>query len=269
MQVHLFITNPCQQKSQLRRIVSPLVGWRSRSEHVAETRSGEGRGVENAKAGGTNPVEETAVHVSGQQQLHFMPFQQFDQPATIWLGDVVVMPQPGFARFIEIGGQVQHHDQPTTRLGGQFPLNPFPLQNSFRQRGVHDLRVEHDDVKRAHIQGVPRRPQEIVELTEVAGDHRRILEEYSLPFLDQIISALTAATLVCYALYAMGVGDAKGAQMQWTIPFVLYGMLRYLYLVYHRGHGDNPTKLVWSDRPLQATAMLWLVASALGLYVLP
>ena len=113
-----------------------------------------------------------------------------------------------------------------------------------------------------------KRRQEIVELAEAAGDHRAILEEYSLPFLDQIISALTAATLVCYALYAMGVGDTKGVQMQWTIPFVLYGMLRYLYLVYHRGHGDNPTKVVWSDRPLQATAMLWLVASALGLYVL-
>ena len=172
MQVHLFITNPCQQNSQLRRIVSPLVGWRSRGEHVAETRSGERGRVENSKAGGTNPVEETAVHVGGQQQLHVMPFQQFDQPATIWLGDVVVMPQPGFARFIEIGRQVQHHDQPTARVRGQFPLGPFPLQNGFRQRGVHDLRVEHDDVKRAHIQGVPRRAQEIVKFGQRFGCHR-------------------------------------------------------------------------------------------------
>lgn len=116
---------------------------------------------------------------------------------------------------------------------------------------------------------VVKRRQEIVELEEIAVDHRAILEEYSLPFLDQMISALTASTLVCYALYAMGVGDGKGAQMQWTIPFVLYGMLRYLYLVYHRGHGDNPTTVVWSDRPLQVNALLWLAASALGLYVLP
>ncbi len=116
---------------------------------------------------------------------------------------------------------------------------------------------------------VVKRRQEIVELADAAGDHRAILEEYSLPFLDQMISALTAATLVCYALYAMGVGDEKGAQMQWTIPFVLYGMLRYLYLVYHRGHGDNPTTVIWSDRPLQINAVLWLAVSAWGLYALP
>ena len=116
---------------------------------------------------------------------------------------------------------------------------------------------------------VVKRRQEIVELEEAAVEHRAILEEYSLPFLDQMISVLTAATLVCYALYAMGVGDGKGAQMQWTIPFVLYGILRYLYLVYHRGHGDDPTTVVWSDWPLQVTALLWLAASALGLYAQP
>ena len=116
---------------------------------------------------------------------------------------------------------------------------------------------------------VVKRRQEIVALEEAAGDHRAILKEYSLPFLDQVISALTAATLVCYALYAMGVGDGKGAQMQWTIPFVLYGLLRYLYLVYHRGHGDDPTAVVWRDRPLQINTLLWLSACALGLYSTP
>ena len=116
---------------------------------------------------------------------------------------------------------------------------------------------------------VVKRRQEIVVLEEAAGDHRAILKEYSLPFLDQVISALTAATLVCYALYAMGVGDGKGAQMQWTIPFVLYGLLRYLYLVYHRGHGDDPTAVVWRDRPLQINTLLWLGACALGLYSTP
>ena len=68
-------------------------------------------------------------------------------------------------------------------------------------------------------------------------NHRAILEEYSVPFLDQMIAVLTAVTIVCYALYAMGVGDAEDARLQWTIPFVLYGVLRYLYLVYHRRSG--------------------------------
>jgi 4-hydroxybenzoate polyprenyltransferase len=118
---------------------------------------------------------------------------------------------------------------------------------------------------------VVKRRQELVVLEREATGHRAILEEYSLPFLDQIIAVLTSGTLICYALYAMGVGDETGAahRMQWTIPFVLYGVLRYLYLVYHRGGGDNPTALVWSDRPLQINGALWLAASVLGYYLLP
>lgn len=107
-----------------------------------------------------------------------------------------------------------------------------------------------------------KRRQEMVQLMDGAADHRAILDEYSTPFLDQMIASLTAVTIVCYALYAMG----EGGQMQWTIPFVLYGVLRYLYLVYYRGQGDDPTVVVWRDRPLQINTLLWLVASLFGLY---
>ena len=118
---------------------------------------------------------------------------------------------------------------------------------------------------------VIKRRQELVALEERAGKHRSILEAYSLPFLDQLISVLTASTLVCYALYAMGVGDSMGvgARMQWTIPFVLYGMLRYLYIAYHVGSGENPTLVVWRDRPLQICGVLWLIASGFGIYGVP
>ena len=81
-----------------------------------------------------------------------------------------------------------------------------------------------------------KRRQEIVQLADAAADHRSILEEYSVPFLDQMIAVLSAVTMVCYALYAMGMD----AQMQWTIPFVLYGVLRYLYLVYQPRAGRRP-----------------------------
>ncbi len=111
-----------------------------------------------------------------------------------------------------------------------------------------------------------KRRQEIVQLADAAAAHRAILKEYSLPFLDQMIAVLTAVTVVCYVLYAMGVGGAEDGRLQWTIPFVLYGVLRYLYVVYHQGQGDDPTAVVWSDRPLQVNTLLWLVASLLGLY---
>jgi 4-hydroxybenzoate polyprenyltransferase len=116
-----------------------------------------------------------------------------------------------------------------------------------------------------------KRRQELVALEERAVDHRSILEAYSVPFLDQMISVLTAATLVCYALYAIGVGDTTGvgARMQWTIPFVLYGLLRYLYIAYHLGSGENPTYVVWKDRPLQICGVLWLLASGIGVYSVP
>ena len=67
----------------------------------------------------------------------------------------------------------------------------------------------------------------------------------------------------------MGVGEGSGREMQWTIPFVLYGILRYLYVVYRMGTGENPTAVAWTDRPLQINIVLWLAASGLGLYVLP
>ncbi|MFA6108232.1 MAG: decaprenyl-phosphate phosphoribosyltransferase [Candidatus Latescibacterota bacterium] len=117
---------------------------------------------------------------------------------------------------------------------------------------------------------VVKRRQELVALDREAGAHRAILSQYSLPFLDQAIAVLTSATLVCYALYAMGVGEqAAGHRMQWTIPFVLYGVFRYLYVVYQKGAGDSPTAVLWADRPLQLDLILWLAVSVLGYYVLP
>ena len=118
---------------------------------------------------------------------------------------------------------------------------------------------------------VTKRRQELVVQAGAAPSSRSILAEYSIPFLDQIISILTSATLVCYALYAMGVGEGleTSRQMQWTIPFVLYGILRYLYLVYREGEGENPTAVLWKDRPLKITLLLWLLVSFAGLYGLP
>ncbi|NKB71949.1 MAG: decaprenyl-phosphate phosphoribosyltransferase [Candidatus Latescibacteria bacterium] len=113
---------------------------------------------------------------------------------------------------------------------------------------------------------VVKRRQELVVLEGDAGHHRAILNEYSVPFLDQIIAILTSATLVCYALYAMGVGEGGGGAMQWTIPFVLYGLLRYLYIVHRQGGGANPTAVIWGDRPLQINLLLWLGVSIAALY---
>ena len=117
-----------------------------------------------------------------------------------------------------------------------------------------------------------KRRQELIILKDDAVGHRNILGQYSLPFLNQVISILTAATLVCYSLYAMGVGDSRilfSKNMEWTIPFVLYGLLRYLYVVYEEGLGDNPTSVVLGDKPLKLTVALWLLTAVLSIYALP
>jgi 4-hydroxybenzoate polyprenyltransferase len=115
-----------------------------------------------------------------------------------------------------------------------------------------------------------KRRQELVKLHGSAAEHRAILEEYNLAYLDQVISVLTSATIICYALYAMGVGEPGQGDsrppMQWTIPFVLYGILRYLYIVHHYEGGDSPTIVIWEDRPLQITMVLWVGVSVALLY---
>jgi 4-hydroxybenzoate polyprenyltransferase len=117
--------------------------------------------------------------------------------------------------------------------------------------------------------GFVKRRQEIVALDTHAADQRPILKEYSLPFLDQMVSTVTAGTVVAYSLYAFSPEVAEKLGTPWmglTIPFVVYGIFRYLYLVYHQGLGQNPTSLILRDRPLVANLALWAAACLLAVY---
>jgi len=118
--------------------------------------------------------------------------------------------------------------------------------------------------------GFTKRRQEIATL-EGASEQRPILREYSLPFLDQMISIVTASSLLAYTLYAFSPEVAEKLGTRWmglTIPFVLFGIFRYLYLVHQHGEGDNPTELLLSDAQLIWTVLLWGVTALLALYVL-
>jgi 4-hydroxybenzoate polyprenyltransferase len=118
--------------------------------------------------------------------------------------------------------------------------------------------------------GFVKRRQEIVGLEESA-EQRPILREYSLPFLDQMISIVTASTLLAYTLYAFSTEVAAKLGTRWlgvTIPFVLFGIFRYLYLVHQRGEGESPTAVFLSDGPLVANVLFWGASVLLALYVL-
>ena len=114
-----------------------------------------------------------------------------------------------------------------------------------------------------------KRRQELEMLVEDAGEHRVALKEYSVGFLDQMISIVTASTVVCYSFYTISpeVEEKLGTRHLFlTIPFVLYGIFRYLYLVHRRGQGGNPATALLTDRPLLLCVALWAVVVGLILY---
>jgi 4-hydroxybenzoate polyprenyltransferase len=114
-----------------------------------------------------------------------------------------------------------------------------------------------------------KRRHELTLLAEGATEHRRILTEYSPYLLDQMIAVVTASTLIGYAVYATSAETAQRlgtSRLGLTIPFVLYGIFRYLYLVHQKRGGGSPAALLLTDGPLLACVALWAAAVALILY---
>ena len=115
-----------------------------------------------------------------------------------------------------------------------------------------------------------KRRHELVLLGESATGHRRILEEYSPYLLDQMIAVVTASTLIAYTLYTVSPETAQQLgtdRLGLTIPFVLYGIFRYLYLVHQKRGGGSPAAMLLTDVPLLTCVALWTLSVALLLYV--
>jgi 4-hydroxybenzoate polyprenyltransferase len=116
--------------------------------------------------------------------------------------------------------------------------------------------------------GFGKRRHELLLLEDNAGRHRPSLNEYSVPLLDQILVVVATATVVAYSLYTFTAETLpRNKAMMLTIPFVLYGVLRYFYLIHQRNLGGSPEEALLSDRPLLATVVLWLLSSLVILYV--
>lgn len=114
-----------------------------------------------------------------------------------------------------------------------------------------------------------KRRHELVLLAGGATSHRPILTEYSPYLLDQMIGVVTASTLMAYVLYTISAETQQKFGTQWlglTIPFPLYGIFRYLYLVHRREGGGSPADLLLTDRPLLLCVACWVVAVVLIIY---
>lgn len=115
-----------------------------------------------------------------------------------------------------------------------------------------------------------KRRSELTLSPQTAVNHRASLAEYSPYFLDQMISVTTASTVVAYSLWTMwpSVVEKFGTKhLPLTIPFVCYGIFRYLYLVHQKGEGGDPTRLFLKDKPLILNVGLWLLCVILIIYM--
>lgn len=121
----------------------------------------------------------------------------------------------------------------------------------------------------ALFMALAKRRHELLLLGEEAASHRPILGEYTPYLLDQMIVVVAASTLIAYAFYTMSPETIAKFGTQWlglTIPFPLYGIFRYLYLVHQRDGGGSPSDLLLNDRPLLACIVLWTAAAVLIIY---
>ena len=118
--------------------------------------------------------------------------------------------------------------------------------------------------------GFGKRRHELALLATDANNHRQVLEDYNLPFLDEMMGVVTASTVMAYATYTFSAeGLPSNHSMMLTVPFVLYAIFRYLYLIHVRGEGGAPEEILLSDRPFLLDVTLWGILVVLLLYLIP
>jgi 4-hydroxybenzoate polyprenyltransferase len=118
--------------------------------------------------------------------------------------------------------------------------------------------------------GIGKRRAELSLLAEEANSHRRSLGGYTLPLLDQLILIVSSSAILTYSLYTFSAPNLPANDaMMLTIPFVIYGIFRYLYLLQVKHYGGEPEEIVLTDRPLQVTVFLWMLAVLVLFYLSP
>lgn len=166
----------------------------------------------------------------------------------------------------------------TFALKHQVILDVFAIAAGFVLRAVAGALVIHVELSSwllvcttllSLFLGFSKRRHELLLLKEGAGDHRQVLDEYNPRFLDMMIGIVTACTVTSYMLYTVSEETTQRFHTRGlllTVPFVLYGIFRYLYLVYHREGGGDPIETAFTDRATLVNLVLWTAAVVLVLY---
>ncbi len=106
-----------------------------------------------------------------------------------------------------------------------------------------------------------KRRNELVVLGEAAASHRPVLANYSLPFVDSLIVIVASSTILSYSIYTIWPATVEKFgtdRLVYTIPFVVYGIFRYMFLVYRKNMGGNPSEVLYKDAPILGTLALWI-----------
>jgi hypothetical protein len=120
----------------------------------------------------------------------------------------------------------------------------------------------------ALFSSIGKRRHELILLEGGADSHRKILDEYTVEFLDEMSHVVTTGALLAYSLYTFSaVNLPDNYTMMLTIPFVIYGLFRYQYLIHVKGEGGAPEMLLYTDRPFLLDLILWGIAVVLIMYV--
>lgn len=117
--------------------------------------------------------------------------------------------------------------------------------------------------------GFAKRRHELSSLDIAAGAHRENLSEYTVPMLDQMISVVAASCILSYGLYTVSaetMAKVGSDHLKFTVPMVIYGIFRYLYLIHHKNLGGSPERVLLSDVPLMADLALFVAVSGWALY---
>ena len=116
--------------------------------------------------------------------------------------------------------------------------------------------------------GFGKRRAELALLTHGAGSHRKVLDGYTIPLLDQYIMIVSGTTIVAYSLYTFSAPNVPANHsMMLTIPFVVYTIFRYLYLIHVEDEGGAPEEILLTDRPFQIAMVLWAITVFVVFYL--
>ncbi len=112
-----------------------------------------------------------------------------------------------------------------------------------------------------------KRRHELLLLAESANGHRASLQDYSVRFVDEMTALVASSALVTYSFYTFSAPNVPGNHaMMLTIPFVIYGIFRYMYLIHNHNLGGAPEDVVLGDRPLLAALALWAITAGIVIY---